>query len=131
MAARHSSQPPVVEPSTPARDTPASARAAAVIATRPPAAAAMASPRSRSGRPGRRPPNTSRPVAAAPTSRVSPQYQAQRPATASRLRAATLRTSATAWDGGSAGAPAAPTPNPKTPSVRCPSTAETIRQVTV
>ena len=42
-----------------------------------------------------------------------------------------VRTSASAWDAGSRGAPAGPIPNPKTPSVRWPSTAETIRQVTV
>ena len=114
-----------------ARGTPASARAAAVIATSPAAEAARARARSRAGRPGRRPPNTSRPVAAAPTSRVRPQYQAQRPATAVGDRAGPVRTSATAWAAASWGAPAAPTPKANTPSVRWPSTAETIRQLTV
>jgi hypothetical protein len=70
-------------------------------------------------------------VAAPPTSRVRPQYQAQRPATANGAGADALRTSATALAAGRMGAAAGPTPNPKTPSVRWPSTAETIRQVTV
>jgi hypothetical protein len=121
----------LAEASTSPTETPASLPAASVMATRPAAADATASPSSGPGRPGRRPPKTSRPVAAAPTSRASPQYQAQRPATARAAGEWPARTSAAAWEGGSCGAPAAPTPNPKTPSVRWPSTAETIRQLTV
>ena len=117
----------MAEPSRSPTETPASAWAATVIATSPPPAAATAGPSSQAGRLGSRPPKTSRPVAAAPTSRPSPQYQAQRPATASGAGPSPSRTSAA----GRRGAEAAPTPNANTPSVRWPSTVETIRQLTV
>jgi hypothetical protein len=123
------SLPPVGEPSRSPRETPTRECSATTIATSPAADRASAPPSSGSGGALARRRKTSRLLATAPTSRMSPQSSAQRPATPS-----------TEGDGELAAAGAPPeaaeggcTPMPKAnePLVRCPSALDTVRQLTV
>jgi len=120
---------PVEEPSRSPKATPMRECSATIIAASPATARTSAPPSRGRGGPASRRRNTSRLLATAPTSRMSPQSNAERPATPS-----------TEGDGevAAAGAPlemadggCTPIPKANEPLVRCPSALDTVRQLTV
>ena len=120
-------------PNSSPNGTPAAARSEKIMMRMPAAASSHPAAITIRALPGSRHPKTSTPVAPAAASSASPQYSSHRPATATGdgVEPADSEPPCAPW---AAAAPAGgwtPMPKAKEPPVTCPSTFDTVRQLTV